>query len=69
MVERSDMIVMIVDARNPLLFHCSDVPRYVTEVGQGRKKNLLLINKADMLGARQRYERWANIKARMGKLL
>jgi large subunit GTPase 1 len=55
-VERSDMVVQIVDARNPLLFMSGDVTRYVTEVDP-RKKNLVLINKADMLGFKQRYER------------
>lgn len=52
-VERSDMIVQIVDARNPLLFHSLDVSRYVKQVDQ-RKKNLMLVNKADMLGQTQR---------------
>lgn len=52
-VERSDMLVQIVDARNPLLFYSEDVSRYVTEVDP-RKKNLLLVNKADMLGKHQR---------------
>lgn len=52
-IERSDMIVQIVDARNPLLFRSTDVEVYVKEVDY-RKKNLLLINKADMLTAKQR---------------
>lgn len=28
MIERSDVIVQIVDARNPLLFRCLDLVRY-----------------------------------------
>jgi large subunit GTPase 1 len=52
-IERSDMIVQIVDARNPLLFRSTDVEVYVKEVDE-RKKNLLLINKADMLTTKQR---------------
>ena len=52
-IERSDMVVQIVDARNPLLFRSVDVESYVTEVDD-RKKNLLLINKADMLTSKQR---------------
>ncbi|KAJ3072611.1 hypothetical protein HDU98_003242 [Podochytrium sp. JEL0797] len=56
-LERSDLIVQIVDARNPTLFRSSDLESYVREVDP-RKGNLLLINKADMLTVRQR-EAWA----------
>jgi large subunit GTPase 1 len=51
-VERSDLVVQIVDARNPLLM-CSDLHTYVTEVDP-QKKSLLLVNKADLLTKRQR---------------
>jgi len=47
-IERSDIVVQIVDARNPLLFHNSDLSRYVREVDPS-KRNLLLVNKADLL--------------------
>ena len=57
-VERSDLLVQIVDARDPLLFRSEDLERYVKEVGAG-KKNLLLVNKADLLTSGQR-EAWAN---------
>ena len=57
-IERSDVIVQIVDARNPLLFRCSDLEAYVKEVSQN-KLNMLLINKADFLSELQR-ESWAN---------
>ncbi|KAJ3035893.1 hypothetical protein HDU99_010542, partial [Rhizoclosmatium hyalinum] len=50
-LERSDIIVQIVDARNPTLFRSSDLESYVREV-DSRKGNLLLINKADMLTVR-----------------
>lgn len=56
-VERSDLIVQIVDARDPLLFRSVDLEKYVKEV-DSRKENLLLVNKADMLTFRQRVE-WA----------
>lgn len=56
-VERSDVVVQIVDARNPLLFRSEDLERYVSEVDT-RKENLLLINKADLLTLKQR-EAWA----------
>ena len=53
----SDVVVQIVDARAPLAFRCEDVATYVTEVDPD-KKNLLLINKADMLTKNQRAH-WA----------
>jgi len=56
-IERSDLVVQIVDARNPLLFRCEDLERYVKEVDSG-KENLLLVNKADMMTLTQR-ETWA----------
>eukprot|EP00468_Gymnochlora_sp_CCMP2014_P014053 CAMPEP_0167770806 /NCGR_PEP_ID=MMETSP0110_2-20121227/18141_1 /TAXON_ID=629695 /ORGANISM="Gymnochlora sp., Strain CCMP2014" /LENGTH=715 /DNA_ID=CAMNT_0007660059 /DNA_START=186 /DNA_END=2333 /DNA_ORIENTATION=- len=51
-VERSDIVVQIVDARNPLLFRCDDLDDYVSEISrrQGRKKrHILCVNKADYL--------------------
>ncbi|KAL7753010.1 hypothetical protein RI367_001461 [Sorochytrium milnesiophthora] len=57
-IERSDLIVQIVDARNPLAFYSEDLGTYVNEVDE-RKKNLLLVNKADMLTAEQRTA-WAD---------
>ncbi|KAL9624622.1 MAG: hypothetical protein Q9160_001287 [Pyrenula sp. 1 TL-2023] len=57
-IERSDLVVQIVDARNPLLFRSEDLERYVKEVDK-KKRNLLLVNKADMMTPRQR-EAWAN---------
>lgn len=56
-VERSDVVCQIVDARNPLLFRSEDLEKYVTEVG-GTKMNMILINKADYLTESQR-ELWA----------
>lgn len=52
-IERSDLVVQIVDARNPLLFRSDDLERYVKDV-DSKKSNLLLINKADMMTERQR---------------
>ena len=49
----SDVVVQIVDARNPLLFWCPDLDKYVQEVDP-QKQTLLLINKADLLSANQR---------------
>ncbi len=57
-VERSDLVVQIVDARNPLLFRSYDLVKYVKEQGSGAKRNLLLVNKADLLNLSQR-KAWA----------
>ncbi|CCD25529.1 ribosome biogenesis GTPase LSG1 NDAI_0F02110 [Naumovozyma dairenensis CBS 421] len=54
-VERSDLVVQIVDARDPLLFRSVDLERYVKELDE-RKQNLLLVNKADLLTRKQRIE-------------
>ena len=57
-IERSDLVVQIVDARNPLLFRSEDLEKYVKEVNP-KKNNLLLVNKADMMTLAQR-ELWAD---------
>lgn len=57
-VERSDLVVQIVDARSPLFFRSVDLEVYVDSMSkpeEGRaKKNLLLVNKADLLTRKQR---------------
>lgn len=57
-VERSDIVVQIVDSRNPLLFRSLDLEQYV--LSHPHKKNLLLINKSDLLTETQRsaWQRW-----------
>ncbi|KAG2211834.1 uncharacterized protein EV154DRAFT_521060 [Mucor mucedo] len=57
-IERSQLIVQIVDARNPMLFRSADLEKYVVEVDEN-KANLLLINKADFLTVKQR-KKWAD---------
>lgn len=47
-VERSDIVVQIVDARNPMLFRSKDLEAYVKEVDPV-KQNLLIVNKSDLL--------------------
>jgi large subunit GTPase 1 len=49
----SDVIVQIVDARNPLLFYCADLENYCKEL-DSNKLNLVLVNKSDYLSQRQR---------------
>ncbi|XP_055958148.1 large subunit GTPase 1 homolog [Patella vulgata] len=63
-IERSDIIVQIVDGRNPLLFRCGDLEDYVSEVDKS-KVNLLLVNKADYLSTKQR-KAWADYFAQLG---
>lgn len=63
-IERSDLIVQIVDARNPLLFRSEDLEKYVKEVDP-KKNNLLLVNKADMMTLPQR-EAWAKYFEKVG---
>ncbi|XP_077204074.1 large subunit GTPase 1 homolog [Paroedura picta] len=57
-LERSDVVVQIVDARNPLLFRCPDLEHYVKELSP-EKETLLLLNKADFLSEAQR-SAWAH---------
>lgn len=63
-IERSDLVVQIVDARNPLLFRSEDLENYVKEV-DSKKNNLLLVNKADMMTNGQR-ETWAEYFEKAG---
>lgn len=58
-VERSDVIVQIVDARDPLFFLSTDLFEYVQEVAefQGKAKRcVLLVNKADFVNDDLRQE-------------
>jgi large subunit GTPase 1 len=52
-IERSNLVVQIVDARHPIFYMSKDLQIYVKEVDP-KKENLLLVNKADMLTLRQR---------------
>ncbi|XP_074448221.1 large subunit GTPase 1 homolog isoform X2 [Larus michahellis] len=63
-IERSDIVVQIVDARNPLLFRCQDLESYVKEVSND-KENMILINKADLLSEEQR-SAWARFFEKEG---
>lgn len=56
-VERSDVIVQIVDSRNPLMFRCPDLEDYVHEMND-KKRCLLVINKADYLSEELR-QKWS----------
>jgi large subunit GTPase 1 len=79
-VERADVIVQIVDARDPLAYRSSDLDQYVHEQSDlylqlaededrpqraRTKVNLLLLNKADLLTETQR-EMWSKYFAQLG---
>lgn len=60
-VERADVIAVIVDARNPLIFRSKDFEDYARSHRNSRgepKQVLLLLNKADLLSEAQRRS-WA----------
>lgn len=63
-VERSDVLVQIVDGRNPLMYRSPDLEAYVKEVNK-EKRTLLLVNKADFLTPQQRMA-WARYFTREG---
>ena len=50
-IERAEILLQIVDARNPYFYYSSDLEKYIKEVdkNKGKKQFLLLINKADYL--------------------
>ncbi|XP_052204380.1 GTPase LSG1-2 [Diospyros lotus] len=56
-LERSDLLVMVVDARDPLFYRCPDLEEYAREIDE-HKRTLLLINKADLLPSSIR-DKWA----------
>ncbi|OWZ20858.1 Large subunit GTPase 1 [Phytophthora megakarya] len=51
--ERSDIMVQIVDARNPLFYRSTDLDAYAKE-GVTVRRTLLIVNKSDFLDDRQR---------------
>ncbi|CAN8241739.1 unnamed protein product [Cochlearia groenlandica] len=61
-LERSDLIVMVVDARDPLFYRCPDLEAYAQEIDE-HKKTMLLVNKADLLPTHVR-EKWAEYFSR-----
>lgn len=61
-VERAEVVLEILDARNPLVYRCHDFEKYVTStinpLNNKPKKLILLLNKADFLSDSQR-KAWA----------
>lgn len=63
-VERSHLLVQIVDARDPNFYYCQDLARYIKEVDSS-KRMVILVNKSDFLTVEQR-RRWAAYFAAKG---
>jgi large subunit GTPase 1 len=57
-VEKADVLVQVLDARNPIFFFSQDLFKYSLEVNE-ESKHLLVMNKADLLTSRQRLE-WSD---------
>lgn len=47
-LERSDVVVQVVDSRDPLLYRSVDLELYAKDI-HATKKSLLVLNKADLL--------------------
>ena len=62
-VERSDVLVQILDARDPEFYRCKDLERYIAQFPE--KRHLLLLNKADFLSTADR-EAWAEHLQQLG---
>ena len=52
-IEKSNLLIQIVDARNPLFYFSEDLRLYVKELNLN-KKSIMLVNKADFLTPHQR---------------
>ncbi|KAJ6904709.1 hypothetical protein NC652_022667 [Populus alba x Populus x berolinensis] len=65
-LERSDLLVMVVDARDPLFYRCPDLEAYAREIDE-HKRTLLLVNKADLLPFSVR-QKWADYFRHLGIL-
>ncbi|KAH8499359.1 hypothetical protein H0E87_018036 [Populus deltoides] len=65
-LERSDLLVMVVDARDPLFYRCPDLEAYAREIDE-HKRTLLLVNKADLLPLSVR-QKWADYFRHLGIL-
>lgn len=63
-MERSDLIVQIVDARNPMFFFSKDLTKYAAELDPP-KPMIILVNKSDFLTDKQR-QIWGEYFMRQG---
>ena len=60
-LEKSDIVIQVLDARSPVFFRCEDLETYVKELSE-KKINMLLINKADLVSEeiRKVWSEWLN---------
>jgi len=58
-IEKSDFLIQIVDARNPEFFYASDLDKYIKDVGGNKKEFILLINKSDFL-SKELIQHWSD---------
>lgn len=57
-VEKCDILIQIVDGRNPLYFRCPDLENYIRDL-DSTKEYILLVNKADLMSKEVR-RTWAD---------
>jgi ribosome biogenesis GTPase A len=62
--EKSNIVIQVIDARNPLLYYTKDLYNYLSSEFTPSKSMILLINKADLLTDLQR-EAWSQCFAKM----
>jgi len=62
-IEKSHVVVQIVDCRDPYFFRCEDLEAYVKEVSDA-KVNFLVLNKADLVPEEVRARLSANLTSR-----
>lgn len=62
--DRSDLIIQVVDGRNPLMYFTADLKKYLTEMRPTRPM-LMLVNKSDLLSDYQR-QQWARHFRKLG---
>ena len=64
-MERSDVVIQIVDVRNPDLYRSKDLESYVKTISKQHKRYLLLLNKSDFMTKKLR-ERWTKVLCKEG---
>lgn len=54
-IERADLLIQIVDGRDPMFFRCEDLHSYAQEISP-LKQSLVLVNKSDLVSEEARIE-------------